>query len=163
MTLIPLLLLRILHWASVISLFGGRTELIDFWLPWTWLTDMKGTYDSWANMLRGDNLQETRRGGWTEKSLSGSPCLYFYHYEPSPCIGKKLLRLENEMGHENHGSITLFLDLVPVVFSCIDSGLRGCMICNSVESRDPRGRWMWTMSDDPEGHWGFVSLDVKAR
>lgn len=114
--------MRTLHWARVISWFGGRTELIDFWFPRTWLADMKGTYDSWTNMLRDDNLQGTRRGGWTEKSLSRSPCSYFYHYEPFPCTGKEFLSLENEMGHENHGSATLFLDLMPV-FSCVDSGL----------------------------------------
>lgn len=151
---------RTWHWANIISWFGGRTELIDFWLPWTWLVDRKGTYDSWTHVLRDDNLQGTRGGSWTEKSLSGSPCPYFYHYEPPPCTGKKLLRLENEMDHENHGSITLFLDLVLVVFSCIDSGLRGCMVCNSMESGDPHGRIMWTISDDPEGHWVLVSLDV---
>lgn len=152
--------MRTLHWARVISWFGGRTELIDFWFPRTWLADMKGTYDSWTNMLRDDNLQGTRRGGWIEKSLSRSPCSYFYHYDPSPCTGKEFLSLENEMGHENHGSATLFLDLFPVVLSCVDSGLGVCMVYNSMESRDPCGRWMWTMTDDPEGHWGFVSLDV---
>lgn len=158
MILIPLPLMRTLFWARVSSWFAGRTELIDFWFPWTWLVDMKGTYDSWTNMLRHDSLQGTRRGGRTEKSLSGSPCPYFYHLGPSLYIGKKLLSLENEMGHENHGSPTLFLDLVPVVFCCVDSGLRVCMVCCSMEWRDPYGRWMCTMTDAPESHWELFHL-----
>lgn len=39
------------------------------------------------------------------------------------------------MGHENHDFPTLFLDLVPVASSCVDSGLGVGMVWNSVKSR----------------------------
>lgn len=53
---------------------------------------------------------------------------------------QEVLRLEKEMGHEDRGSPTLFLDVAPVASSGVDSGFRVCMVWISVESRRVRSR-----------------------
>lgn len=76
---------------------GGLTY--GFWFSWTWLEDTKGKYDSWTRMMGDHSLQGIRGEGRTEKfSMS-----VFLSYEPSFCTGRKVLSLENEMGHEHHG------------------------------------------------------------